>query len=342
MLADTANLKSLDIEPRALGIKCNGQEITNVTTGSQAEQKGIKVGWKVISIAGTKVNTTQEVTKALAAGKKGGTKYKAEFLLPGAVSTKERTETGHKVTTIVKSTAATAAAPIEPGTDETDKAVADAADKKQKEEAEAAKKKAEEMAAAIKAEEERKANGNGLVKLVYETYDNQFKITDGCLGPDDEGRMGAEYLDEEYCLNFVMPNCKIHLCTVDKKSISKMDEGDEKWALFVKEEPAGTFHELQKDNTYFVIIVEDTEEARKDAERMASVWASMDQGHEISGGTSKQSTDVCSCKSGLPCVDKPVCENWDHRFVVAEANGWNPDPATRAAFMDPQYSKGHY
>jgi hypothetical protein len=51
--------------------------------------------------------------------------------------------------------------------------------------------------------------------------------------------VGSAYLDEEYCLSFVMPNCMIHLCTVDKKTITNMDDGDEKLALFVKEEPAG-------------------------------------------------------------------------------------------------------
>jgi hypothetical protein len=98
-------------------------------------------------------------------------------------------------------------------------------------------------------------------------------------------------------------------------------------------QPPGTFKELQKDQTYYVIIVEDTEEARKDAERMAAVWSSMELGKETSGGTSDQSTDVCTCKKGLPCVDKAVCDNYDARFTIADANGWNPDAKTRAAFM---------
>ena len=36
----------IEIEPKQLGIKCNGQEVTSATSGSQAASKGIKVGWK--------------------------------------------------------------------------------------------------------------------------------------------------------------------------------------------------------------------------------------------------------------------------------------------------------
>jgi hypothetical protein len=57
---------------------------------------------------------------------------------------------------------------------------------------------------------------------------------------------------------------------------------------------------------------------------MAAVWSSMELGKETSGGTSDQSTDVCTCKKGLPCVDKAVCDNCNAGFTFADANGLSP------------------
>jgi C-terminal processing protease CtpA/Prc len=217
------NRKEMDIDPKPLGIKCNGQEITSVGAGSQAEKNGIAVGWKVVEIGGTKVTTTADVTKALMAGKKAGKKYKAVFILPGKSSAQATT------TTAAAPAAAAAAKPVDSA------------------ESEAAKKKAaEEAEAAAIAEEERKARMTGEVTLKYEMYGEKFKIKDGMLeggeGEDGGWLYGSKYVDEEYALSFVMPNCRVHLSTATKQAVA-LAEGDEKWKMFVKEEPDGTWGE---------------------------------------------------------------------------------------------------
>jgi predicted metalloprotease with PDZ domain len=73
---------TLEAEPKPFGIKCNGQSITGVTASSQAEKAGVKIGWKVLKIAGSVVSTAAEVSKALAVGKKAGKKYKIVFETP--------------------------------------------------------------------------------------------------------------------------------------------------------------------------------------------------------------------------------------------------------------------
>jgi hypothetical protein len=322
-LGDKGNSKELDIEPKPLGIKCNGQEISNVAGGSQAEKLGIKVGWKVIEIGGTKVTTTQDVTKALGAGKKGGKKYKAKFVLPGASSTKEATAKGHKVTTVVESNSATAAAPAEPAAGSPED---EAAKKRAEEEAEAAKKAAEDAAAAAaKAEEERQARMNGEVTLKYEMYDEKFTIKGGQLVGEEFS--GSKYIDEEYALSFVMPNCRVHLSTAPKQEVA-LAEGDEKFKLFVKEEPEGVYVDLENEQgvfkgVYHVIVVEDDEQAKKDQERMKAVWAHLaeDAPEETSGGKAR-AQEGCSCLWGNPCADKYICEDWDNRNAVSTANGW--------------------
>jgi hypothetical protein len=307
--------KTLEIEPKAFGIKCNGQAIIGVVDGSQAEKKGVKVGWRVTEIGGKKVKSTEDVTKALGAGRKSGKKYKATFISKdeGARSTKEATAEGHKVTTVVESNAAMAAAPAEPAEASPDDEIAK---KKAGEEAEAAKKAAEEAQAATKAEEERQARMNGDVILKYEMYAEKFTIVEGRLEGDDF--KGAQYVDEEYALSFVMPKCKIHL-TKETPQVVAQAEGDEKWKLYVKEEPAGMFQELEKEHEYFVIVVEDNEQAMKDQERMRMVWAAMDSGAESSGSKGREK-EGCSCLWGNPCVDAYVCEDWDNRFAVAKKN----------------------
>ena len=107
---------TINVEPKSFGIKCNGQSVTTVTAGSQAEKAGVKVGWKVLEIAGKKVSTTKDITNALADNRKKGKAYKIIVCVGdgGAVSTKEATEEGHKVTTVAEGAVATAAAPEEP------------------------------------------------------------------------------------------------------------------------------------------------------------------------------------------------------------------------------------
>ena len=67
-------------------------------------------------------------------------------------------------------------------------------------EEEAKRKAAEEEAARLHALQ------NGEVVVVYQQYDDAFKIVDG--------ELKGEVIDEEYCLSDVMPNCQIHLSVI--------------------------------------------------------------------------------------------------------------------------------
>jgi hypothetical protein len=86
----TGAVREIEIEPRPLGIKCNGTVITGVAPGSQAEKQGVKVGWQVVAIAGNPVRTTQEVTGALMAGMNAAANYTATFVLPRTASTERK------------------------------------------------------------------------------------------------------------------------------------------------------------------------------------------------------------------------------------------------------------
>ena len=72
----------IEVEPKPVGIKCNGQTVVSVAAKSQAEQQGVKVGWKVVTIGGKSVTTTADITKALAAFKKSGKRYTIQLDSP--------------------------------------------------------------------------------------------------------------------------------------------------------------------------------------------------------------------------------------------------------------------
>ena len=84
----------------------------------------------------------------------------------------------------------------------------------------------------------------GKVVLKYEMYAEEFTIEGGRLvGETDEGRKeGQAYVDEEYALSFVMPNCRVHLTTLEPKQVARMEDEEEKFKAYVKEEPDGIYH----------------------------------------------------------------------------------------------------
>lgn len=189
---------TIDVEPKPFGVKCNGQTVTDVTAGSQAEKAGVKVGWTIVEIGGKKVSTTPEITKALADNKKKGKKYKIIAVNPeattgadsgSAVSTKEATAEGHKVTTVAEGAVATAAAPAEPGAEGgTDEVLDPALEEELKRLAEEAERTRIFHERLAKIEEARQSRLTGKVILKYEMYAEEFTIKDGRLGGDtDEG-----------------------------------------------------------------------------------------------------------------------------------------------------------
>jgi hypothetical protein len=86
---------------------------------------------------------------------------------------------------------------------------------------------------------------NGNVTLIYEQYNEQFPIVNGSTTHDN--------IDEVYCLSFVMPNCLIHLSTLNPAEKREKEAAGE-LDLFIEENPRGTYQGLEADKTYYVYV----------------------------------------------------------------------------------------
>ena len=236
---------------------------------------------------------------------------------------------------------------------ESAKAIADEEATRQK--AKEDEEEREKEKARLQAEEaERKLKGNGNVKLIYERYDEEFSIVDGICT--------AAEIDDVYCLSFVMPNCLIHLSiyspqikrekdseiydrsqdieklqteveasdTSDKRKEEIQIELEACWEivkqeLYIKEEPQGTFHGLERDMTYYVYVEQEADQLARDQEKMRMIAIEMEGHHTNDSNTNKTDFgdhgDTCTCIYGTPCTDEEGCRNWKQRFVIAEKNG---------------------
>lgn len=159
---------------------------------------------------------------------------------------------------------------------------------------------------------------NGKVTLIYEQYNEQFDITNGSTT--------QENIDEVYCLSFVMPNCLVHLSTLNPQEKRKQ-EAEGNLDLFIKEDPRGTYQGLDVDQTYYVYVEQEAEQLARDQARMKQIASSMEgaKKKDANGNLVKDDGRVlesCSCIYGNPCVDEYGCKDWGNRFAVATKNGW--------------------
>ena len=94
--------------------------------------------------------------------------------------------------------------------------------------------------------------------------------------------------------------------------------------LYIKEEPKGTFHGLEKDLTYYVYVEQEADQLARDQEKMRMIAMEMEGYGEKANRNEKDNvgTESCSCLFGNPCVDPYGCKDWDNRKAVAAANGW--------------------
>lgn len=150
--------------------------------------------------------------------------------------------------------------------------------------------------------------GNGEVIIKYEQYNERFPIIDGSTT--------AEIIDDTYCLSFVMPDCLIHLSLYDAKEKRRLeDEG--KLDIFIKEDPIGKYHDLEKENIYYCYIEQKAELLKRDQLKMQKVAKSMDN-----PDVKSREQEGCSCLFGNPCMDQYICRDWDNRYSIAKKNGW--------------------
>lgn len=174
--------------------------------------------------------------------------------------------------------------------------------------------RAAELAAQAEAARLKKENDNGMVKLIYEQYDELFPIVDGSTT--------QATIDDVYCLSFVMPNCLVHLSY--HPQVQRFER--ENAGIFdslVPEDPRGVYHDLVKDQIYYVVVEQEADQLRRDQEATKAKWApALDKQKKENEHDDGRGFETCSCIYGNPCVDEYGCKDWHSRFAVATANGW--------------------
>jgi hypothetical protein len=179
-------------------------------------------------------------------------------------------------------------------------------------EAEAVKKAKEQE----KLEAIRKEKGNGMVKLIYEQYDELFPIVDGSTTQAN--------IDEVYCLSFVMPNCKVRL-SYHSNPERLARENDGIFDSLIEENPSGTYQNLKKDQTYYIVVEQEEDQLKRDQEATKARWQPVLKEEEAQKQLKKndgRGFETCSCIYGNPCVDEYGCKDWHSRFAIATTNGW--------------------
>lgn len=171
---------------------------------------------------------------------------------------------------------------------------------------------AAQEAAAIEEAQIQRELGNGMIKLIYERYDELFPVVDGSTTQAN--------IDDVYCLSFVMPGCLVHL-SLHENAERFARENDGIFDSFVHEDPCGVYHALEKDRTYYVVVEQEVDQLRRDHEAANAKWASEVKQlkfEKLDG----RGFETCSCIYGDPCVDEYGCKDWHSRFAIATANGW--------------------
>lgn len=79
----------MSVEAAPVGVSVRGREIIKIVPGSQAEKLGVQLGWQISHVNGKEMPASGQIaadgiTKALAAGKKGGKRYSIKFSAPAA------------------------------------------------------------------------------------------------------------------------------------------------------------------------------------------------------------------------------------------------------------------
>jgi len=74
----------MSVEAAPVGVSVRGREIIKIVPGSQAEKLGVQLGWQISHVNGKEMPASGQIaadgiTKALAAGKKGGKRYSIKF-----------------------------------------------------------------------------------------------------------------------------------------------------------------------------------------------------------------------------------------------------------------------
>lgn len=199
------------------GMGFDGQKIIRVDAGGQADQAGVKVGWKIADVNGKIGTTTKEVTSSIQAGKKGGDTYKITFTAVRALGRVEKKTSSPVVRKGVAtkapikkalSVARSPAAKKKAGEAEAKHKVAEEAKKKAEEET---KKKQEEETKKKEEEETRKKEEEAKIKAEEEAKKKEEEEKKKNRGGSEEAssRRGGEKIGRRGSKNYRRNNHEV-------------------------------------------------------------------------------------------------------------------------------------
>lgn len=128
---------------------------------------------------------------------------------------------------------------------------------------------------------------DGLVKLLYEMYNEDFMVKAGSISQEE--------IDDLYCFSTVMPNCTLKLSIFNPIEIrekiinSTIDE-----STYIPEDPKGHFHTLEVGKSYYIYVTEDSAN-----EETKQVFPMLKEEWDQSDGRGFKS---CTCIYGTPCL----------------------------------------
>jgi len=296
--------------------------VSRVNPGGLADKRKVAVGWRCFDVAGKAVGAAGEINGALAAARETNKPFDIVFVAPpcdagrAAAKPSKPSKPGKPGEPPTVDAAAVEAEDAAAAERKTEAAAAAAAAALEAEAPRAAAAAAAAVEAATAAEAvRRKALGNGSVVVKYERYAEEFPIVDGSTT--------AAAIDDEYCLSYVMPKCKIFLSPCSPVERTEYLEKGVDAFFYVDEDPKQTYRNLEAGTTYYAYIKENDDEFKRYQRKTRKVFAAEVKAEKVESEYAKEGLpETCSCIYGNPCVDEYGCRNWSYRFAIAKKNGW--------------------
>ena len=175
----------------------------------------------------------------------------------------------------------------------------------------------------------KRAKESGDAVLHFKSRREVFNIKGGRLDASDvDARFG---LADDSSNSFKSGAYNVHLSKLNPRTLAARvragrSKGTNKYSFYVGESPIGTFSGLEAGAEYHVYIDADTAEEtalRESADGAAGASLGARAPGSDDGQRGGRLREGCSCLWGNPCVDQYVCQDWENRYEIAKANGWN-------------------
>lgn len=160
----------------------------------------------------------------------------------------------------------------------------------------------------------------------------------------EDGILGLEDVDDEFCLSEAMPGCSIELTETNPGdagfTINSFLEKTVRWKFDKGAWKGMSTYDREggEPKTYWVVVLQDPQQREADlaksAQRMDAMLAedaSQNVQKDEDGyfyGNNVGWVEGCSCLEGNPCTEfnRYNCKDWTNRYAVALANGWSGKP----------------